>query len=556
VPRHRAVYRPLSESPLWTAQRRFYERAGIEAWRAGTVPHHVTSNVALATAYARVVLGLLIDMGGSGRPPCPPAGRARRSHDRPQCAGKSGKLDPLYILELGAGPGRFAFLFLRALEMLSHGDVPVRYVMTDVAEATIEFWRNHQAFAPFLRAGRLDFARFDAQSDGTLRLEREQRTIAPSAPAGRLVVIANYVFSGLPHDAFAVRAGRMHDYLAAVRLPRRARGAADAVLAWRVGARATTPYVEDDFNAILRDYAPTSAAGRVLFPIAALRCLDRLVALAREDLLVLAADRGTTGAADAVTRAADLAVARHGAVSFPLNFHALRAWVTRRGGWSLRPSHGHRHVHVAAFLLDAQGGTWPATHSAYEQAIASGGPDKLYALRRGLSAVAGQLRPPELLTLMRLCGPDPRVIAECIRPLWPFLADADAPLRREIREAVLAAWPNYYHLGEAYDLPFHLALLLYEVRAYAEAQALFEESVRLYGEDAATRWNLGLCHVALGKPVEALASFRRGQTLAPDLHPAGLALVKAGVPAHSGRSRLRRVRPVGGLGGRPEPPMS
>ena len=86
---------------------------------------------------------------------------------------------------------------------------------------------------------------------------------------------------------------------------------------------------------------------------------------------------------------------------------------------------------------------------------------------------------------------------------------------------------NYFHLGEEYDLAFNLALLLYETHAYVDAHALFEESVRLYGENGATRWNLGLCQVALGKPDEALVSFQRARALAPDLYPAGLAVVKA-----------------------------
>jgi tetratricopeptide (TPR) repeat protein len=509
---------------MWAAQRRYYERAGIEAWRTATVPHHVTSNVALATAYARIVAGFLrdTDMGGSGRPPSPPTGRPRRSRDRPECA------EPLYILELGAGAGRFAFLFLRALEALRLADVPVRYVMTDVAEATIEFWRHHEALAPFVRAGRLDFARFDADRDTVLRLERARRTITPDAPARRLVVIANYVFGGLRQDAYAIGGGRVHDALAAAAMPRRRRPGADVSLRWRIGARVAAPYAEDDFNAILGDYATQRATGRVLFPVGALRCLDRVAALARDALLVLAADRGTGEAAEAVTTARDLELARHGAVSFPVNFHALRAWLTRRGGTPLRPPHAHRHLHVAGFLLGAPGRTWDETEVAYAKAIAGAGPDELYSLRRGLATVDEPLPPTALVSLIRLCGYDPRVVAECVRPLWPHLADADAALRRDVRDAVVAAWPNYYHLGEAYDQPFNLALLLYEVRAYADAKALFKESLRLYGEDAATRWNLGLCHVALGNPRAARAAFRRVCQLAPELRPAGLATIKVG----------------------------
>ena len=167
----------------------------------------------------------------------------------------------------------------------------------------------------------------------------------------------------------------------------------------------------------------------------------------------------------------------------------------------------------------------PARRSS--ETIGHGGPDELYSLRHALTDTADQLGAAEILSMIRLCGHDARVMAECIRPLWRHVAHADARLRLEIRDAALAAWDNYFHLGEEYDLAFNLALLLYETHAYVDAHALFEESVRLYGENGATRWNLGLCQVALGKPDEALVSFQRARALAPDLYPAGLAVVKA-----------------------------
>jgi hypothetical protein len=456
------------------------------------------------------------------------------------------------IVELGAGGGRFAFLFLRALETLlgpwPWRDLPpIRYVMTDVTEGALAFWRAHEALAPFVRAGRLDFARFDAERDDTLRTERGRRTIGPRTPVSRLVVVASYVLSGLRQDAFVIRGGRLHEYLAdAARAPR---GAADGgAPCWRVGPRVTAPYPEEDFNAILRAYTRPGRAGRAVFPVSALRCLERLAALACEDTLVLAADRGTADAAEALARPADLELARHGSRSFPVDFHAIGAWVARRGGEILHPARAPRHLHVAALLLGAQAAGWRQTRRAYDDAIGGGGPDALYTLRRGLTAVADRLGAPELLALIRLCGHDPRTMAECLRPLWPHLADADARLRREIREAALAAWAHYYHLGEAYDLAFNLGLLLYQAHAWADARALFEASLRLAGEDGATWWNLGLCQVALGKPDAAAASFRRSRALAPALSPAGLVLVKAATgsrPSSAGRDSgaRRRHRP-------------
>jgi tetratricopeptide (TPR) repeat protein len=128
------------------------------------------------------------------------------------------------------------------------------------------------------------------------------------------------------------------------------------------------------------------------------------------------------------------------------------------------------------------------------------------------------------------------------------VAGADARLRLEIRDIAHAAWVNYYHLGEEYDLAFNLALLLYEVCAYVDAHALFEESLRLYGENGATRWNLGLCQVALGKPDEAIASFQRARALDRELPPAGLALLKTR-QSRSATAPPGRGAP-GGLGGR------
>jgi hypothetical protein len=511
------AYRRLSASPLWAAQRRFYERAGIDAWRTGTVPHHVTSNVALAHAYARIVHGFLRDTARPG---------------------------PLDVIELGAGPGRFAFLFLRALDAL--GSAPVRYVMTDVARSTIQFWRHHEALAPFVRAGRLHFARLGVGSPGP-PWEGEHRPSRLAGARGRgredvggapLVVIANYVFGGLPHDAFVSRAGRLHDYLVWARL-RVGEDAATASLAWRRGAPVTAPYRDDDLDAVLHARA-RRRAGPMLFPVGALRVLQHLGSLA-EDVLVLVADRGTEEEADAITPARDLGAARHGAISFPVDFAALRAWVARRGGRALRPPRLRLPLHVAGLLLGGRG-DWPATGRAYAAAMEDGGPATAYRLRRALAAGGGRATPAALLGLIGRCGPDPRVVAECVRPLWPHLAEAGPRLRRDVARAVLDAWPNDYHLPEPHDVPFALGLLLYAARAYADARRLFEASRRLHGDDAATWWNLGLCHVALGRPDAARAAFRRARRLAPGLPAAGPATVKVG---HAPR-RARRAPPLAG----------
>src|SRR5579872_3409063 len=84
----------LSESFLWDRQRRFYETAGVSAWQQ-SVPLRITTTRFMACAYVDVFTAWLRDLRSG-----------------------SGTLDesrPVYVVELGSGPGRFAFHFLRRL---------------------------------------------------------------------------------------------------------------------------------------------------------------------------------------------------------------------------------------------------------------------------------------------------------------------------------------------------------------------------------------------------------------------------------------------------------
>jgi hypothetical protein len=187
----------FSASRLWQWQREYFEERGVTAWSSGQVPHYITSNPYAAASFAGIVIGWLRDW-------------AREAADASQ---------PFYILELGAGPGRFAFHFLRRFLRMLKGsalrDLPVKYVMTDFCEATIAFWRSHEMLRRFADAGVLDFARFDAGSSREVRLLESDEMLQPGL--GRpLAVIANYCFDSIPADAFAIVDGKLMECLISV----------------------------------------------------------------------------------------------------------------------------------------------------------------------------------------------------------------------------------------------------------------------------------------------------------------------------------------------------
>ena len=83
----------------------------------GIVPHFITCNAFIGRAYAKVLAGFLRDSVQPGAvTPLDPA-------------------QPLYVVELGAGSGKFGFFMLRALvELRATCPFPldkVVYVMTD-----------------------------------------------------------------------------------------------------------------------------------------------------------------------------------------------------------------------------------------------------------------------------------------------------------------------------------------------------------------------------------------------------------------------------------------
>lgn len=508
--------KPLSQSLLWTAQRRFFARQGVEAWRSNTVPHYVTNNPALARAYAEVALGFLRDLVAGG------------AHFDAAA--------PFTVIELGAGSGRFAYFFVNAFRSLlalsPFAALPFRYVMTDFTKANLAFWRTHEVLAPLCEAGLIDFALFDAESDDALRLERAGGVLAAGGLSRPPVVIANYVFDGITQDAFSFRGGKVMECRVTLSADRADPDLGDPAAIGSFACNysdhplAAPPYPETLFNAILADYAGTLGDTTILFPSGALRCLDRLSRLADGPLLLLTADRGEQRDED-LGRHPEIGMAVHGSFSLPVNYHAIAEYVVKLGGEVLTTAYRHANLAVSAFLL---GGPYGETRLAFDQAIEHFGPDDFYTLARGLRAEPRALDFAQLLALVRLSGFDPRVLRDCLPAFWEKLDNAGEAERQELARLVEGALANYYHLGEPCDLFFEFATLSYALGDYRGALALYQRSRRHYGDAAATFWNMALCHAALGDAAEAAFCLAEAKRLDAGLAPVA-ALRPKGAPA-------------------------
>ena len=127
---------------------------------------------------------------------------------RPDSSSRLDPNEPLYIIELGTGSGKFSYYMLKALdEMKEVCEFPwerIVYVMTDFTEKNFMFWQNHKSLKPYFDSGRLDAGIFDAVSDTKIKLWKREIVLSPGTLKNPVCIVANYLFDTLYHDIFQV----------------------------------------------------------------------------------------------------------------------------------------------------------------------------------------------------------------------------------------------------------------------------------------------------------------------------------------------------------------
>lgn len=498
--------RRLSQSSLWQLQRRYFENAGRDAFSTATVPHYITNNAHLANAYAQLVLGFVIDR------------RADLTTDQ-----------PLYLVELGAGSGRFAYQFLERFTALlaTVGLEALRftYVLTDFTDAGFGAIAAHEQFARFFEDGRLDYARFDAVHDRSITLARAGTTLDRGTLQNPLVVIGNYFFDGIPIDAFVVRQGEIFEAAAMLTSEDATANLENPSVLPKLKlqyeerpiANAGHYYDDPAFDAVLDRYRTILREGAVRFPIAGLRVCRWLQEIANDDWLLISADKGTIDPKQFEgTRPSGLSV--HGSFSINVNYDALFAYLQAAGAATLSADHLHESLAIVCAVSQRDRHPTLALRAAYAAAIAEFGPDDYFVLRRAIEATPDSLSLEALLSLFRLGRYEPRQLVALLSPLRKLIGKATAAQKAALTNAIERASARYFFIGERSDFAFSAGVLLTDLGLYAHAIDHFAESQRRYGDDAGTCYNLAFCHLRLAKMSQARQFARRALAVEPS-HP-------------------------------------
>lgn len=491
---------PLSQSLIWRLQREFYADQGVKAWTDDMVPHYITNNPFIAEIYAKIIFDFLCDCD------------LQRS---------SWNAKPLLILELGAGSGKFSYLFLRQLTALlrEHG-IPldrIRYRITDCAENILQAWQRNPWLSQFVESGILELQ--------LLRAGEEPK--GGSEGNGPLAVIANYVFDSLPQDAFVIKDGEIAEAVVTTTRPEGRQGSSPAALSslqfsYENVAVQPQRYPDAHWNNILEYYRNHLSAATVSFPSQTLKTLQELNRLSDGRMLVLAADKGFAHEDQLGLSQGAPTLEFHNANCFSqmVNFDAIGKYFQAIGGDALLPDKHFASISICAFLQHGPEHQFPATKNAYRNAQENFGPDDLFAMLGWLNAHMEETTIAQILAVLRLSRWDPVALVR----LFPVLARQFGTVTGEggdLRNAVLKTWANFFPVHSSDNvLPFYCGAILLQLRYYEEALPMFKASQQLFGPSAATSYNVGLCLMGLGRNAEALAAISEACTLDPAFEPA------------------------------------
>ena len=448
-------FTPLSQSPVWDLQRDYYRHMGVDAWQPNAVPNYVTTNPFIARCYAQVVDGFFMDFGkpGSGR-----------------------KAEPHYILELGAGSGRFAYGFLK--QFFSKQERAVRpkrdivYVMTDVSEANIEFWRNHPQLKPFVDQGVLDFAYLDVLEEHPIHLLNSGKKITPGSLSTPVAAIANYVIDSIPHDLFCIENGQLKERKVRYQVNTTSGDIDDIVrntdFEYEEDPCRSDYYENKDWNKILASYFKLTGNLNFSLPVGGLRTIDRLSALTTGPMFFLAGDFGATDLS-VLSEMGPRKVARNGTYSLHVNFHAIAKYVELKRGKFFSPGHAKASLEMAGILMNQGRRKSKYLPYRFDAFITDNGPDEFFMLKKIAEENFDGHNLSRILALLRISNWDIKIFRGCANALFRALPKASEFERRTVADTLSNVDEMHFRCDNTTDpaIPILKILLAIDAREAA-----------------------------------------------------------------------------------------
>lgn len=463
-------FQTVSLSSLWPLMERLFIERGVDLWHRDIIPHQATTNSFTAYLNARAAEVFIQEQIGDKA---------------------SSKSDPAYIIEIGAGTGRYGHHFIKHL----FGPDPKKprvenivYVMTDIAEANLAYWRDKPQFKPYIDAGLLDFALHDAIKDETLKLEYSKTLLKPGAISQPVVLIGNYLFCSIATDFFELRQGQLFEKLLAVSLEEK-EGLLEEVIKnikYEYSSSAIEPeyYKKKYYNDILKSYKEQGGDFEFSIPVGGFEIIENVSALSKGPSLTLINDYGYVN--KYIVQKNKVKINNNGNCTVAVNFDALKKYITAQDGHVLQRESAIYEIVSTGYVLGADLENIHKTLCAFQDDFAAFTPDDYAQMFRlwGKRDIKPKLS--EAISLIRLARYDSRMFLLC-REAFVYAADAirrnrDVLLGQTILEIADKVRDFSYNFEGAYDPSMELAQIYLMLGQPSKGAEILEKTRNLHGE--------------------------------------------------------------------------
>lgn len=501
----------LSECLLWQMQEDYYSRLGIDAW-TNAVPTFITSSAYIAEAYAEMVLAFVEDY-----------------FERLDLS------EPLYILEMATGTGRFTHLMLKELEQkfasfAKYKNVRLRYVMTDFTDRNPMFWEAHDRLRPFVEKGMLDFAVLNPMVDQSLTLRCSGEHLAPGSFKNPVIAIGNYFFDSIRQDIFRVESKELKEGL--VTLERKLEGVDPASpphikqieTRFRYRGLPNHHYYDDSrFNDVLNHYRHNMRHGTILFPLGALEVIRNLEILSGNRLMLISSDKAYTDPMDMVRYNYHGFACHDGAFSYMVNYHAIGQYFLNQSGQYFFTEALNNSIQTVC-CLKLEGAP---------ESVAFERLSYLYRMKMNRANVVNTVcavmpssnpaaldKPPaalrHLMSHLQLNLCDPHLLLVQGQKLVDLAPKALPAQRADLLRYMDQVWSNYYFFPGEVNVPFWFAQIYFGLDMYEKSIEFLDHAMHYFGEHHVLQFLKGQNYGKLHQWQKAQTAYLRAIEMNPE----------------------------------------
>lgn len=493
----------LSQSKLWQIQRNYFTTMGVKAWKE-EVPYYISSNAFIGHRYATIVIHFIREWK---------------------------KLNPQFqnetftILEVGSGMGKFSFHFLTAFKALLKDyelqSLKFCYVISDIPENNLTFCQENTSLMPFIQNQELDFSIFNVEEDKDFTLRIQNKRFSELQSKTPLIVIANYTFDCIIHDAFHFNKDKLEEVQLGLRSRyknfdvQKSLHLNDLRFNYRhVDIDIANYYDDPKLNEILKGYQEYfhEQGSYFLIPLGAIQFLNTLKNLTNNNFFMIAGDKGLTLPETFPLLGDHYDASYDGCYSYLVNFHAMGEYLKKDGGDCLLTQNDN-DFKVNLFSIGTSFADLTETTAYFNNVLESTGPDEYCQFYDEYQSSSYRFDLKSLLAFIRFSYWDPNAYSIVHGRLLELLDDAQKNHIEEIKRDLNKLKSNIFKMNIGEDVYNQIGLFYQIIGTYDVALELYQESISIYGDRAAPHNNAAVIYEKQKNMGKALTHYQKSYEL-------------------------------------------